>query len=229
MSRPERFDSDALLLAFTVGELSPEQERALFEAAATDQDLFDQLMEAERVRHALSFPEERRRAAAVLRAWDEAAIDRETAGMPVPLVQPAARRVVRAPVRATPHASGSWSGLVHSAVSTVTTTLLLRLSYALIAAIGSSLVFQPALPGVLGQGVPPVPSVLHLVHAAIAGLLLAIQFTPFLKPQAIGAQDHPIARKCLAQFIAGWRWAWASWLALYLWLWLHEGTAPAPM
>jgi hypothetical protein len=39
---------------------------------------------------------------------------------------------------------------------------------------------------------------LHLVHAAIAALLLAIQLTPFLKPQAIAERDHPIARKCLA-------------------------------
>ena len=77
------------------------------------------------------------------------------------------------------------------------------------------------------SAVPPVPSILHLVHAAIAALLLAIQFTPFLAPQAI-SQDHPIARKCLTQFIAGWRWAWVTWFALYFWLWTHAGSGQGP-
>ena len=74
----------------------------------------------------------------------------------------------------------------------------------------------------------PVPSILHLAHAAIAALLLAIQFTPFLQPQAIAERDHPIARKCLAQFIAGWRWAWVSWLALYCWLWANASSGGGP-
>ena len=206
----QAFDGQALLLAFTAGELSPEQELALFEAAAVDQDLFDQVMEAERVRHALSFPEERRRAAAVLQAWEQ---DSVPAGGTPYLVPSASVR--RAP------SAGAWTGLLHSVVSTVTTTLLLRLSYAVIAAVGSTLVFRQA-----GEtaGVPPVPAVLHLVQAAIAGLLLAIQFTGFLRPQASEADNHPIARKCLSQFIAGWRWAWVAWLALYGWLWLGSGS-----
>ena len=71
MSQPGGFDAEALLLGYSAGELTADEERALFEAAARDQDLFDQLMEAEAVRHALSFPEERQRAAAVLRAWEQ--------------------------------------------------------------------------------------------------------------------------------------------------------------
>ena len=70
-----------------------------------------------------------------------------------------------------------------------------------------------------GATAPGAPAVLHLVQAAVAGLLLGIQFTGILKPQTIGAREHPIARKCLAQFISGWRCAWALWLALYGWLW----------
>ncbi|HEV2444911.1 MAG TPA: hypothetical protein VGS58_03280, partial [Candidatus Sulfopaludibacter sp.] len=107
----------------------------------------------------------------------------------------------------------------------VATTLALRLCYTAIIEIGSSFVAAH------GQvGVPPVPSILHLVHAAIAGLLLAVQFTGFLKPLAIG-NDHPIARQCLAQFVAGWRWAWAAWLALYAWLWIfaNSGGNPYPV
>ena len=60
MSQPGGFDAEALLLGYSAGELTAEEERALFEAAARDQDLFDQLMEAETLRHALSVPEERR-------------------------------------------------------------------------------------------------------------------------------------------------------------------------
>lgn len=214
MSQP--FDSQALLLAFTAGELSREQELALFEAAAVDQNLFDQLMEAERLRHALGFPEERRRALSVLQAWDE---EPAPAGLPYLVPAAAARRVP--PGRG----SGSWTGLLHSVISTVATALLLRLSYSLIAAVGSTLVFRTASET---AGVPPVPGVLHLVHAAIAGLLLAVQFSPFLRPQESSAQDHPIAARCLAQFIAGWRWAWVSWLALYSWLWLGASAGPSP-
>ena len=119
--------------------------------------------------------------------------------------------------------------LLRSVISTVATTLSLRLCYAVITAIGSSLVLPQVQPGEApGPDVPPVPSILHLVHAAIAALLLAIQFTPFLRPQAIAEQDHPIARKCLAQFIAGWRWAWVTWLALYCWLWVNASSAGRP-
>ena len=45
------FDPEALLLSYCAGELTPGEERALFEAAAADQDLFNQLTEAERLRH----------------------------------------------------------------------------------------------------------------------------------------------------------------------------------
>ena len=73
MSQPPNFDARSLLLAFSAGELSAAEERTLFEAAAQDQDLFDQLMEAESLRHALSFPGERQRATAVLQAWEQQA------------------------------------------------------------------------------------------------------------------------------------------------------------
>jgi hypothetical protein len=95
--------------------------------------------------------------------------------------------------------------------------------------IGSSLAIPQVRPGeAAGLSVPPVPSILHLVHAAIAALLLGIQFTPFLQPQAITAPGHAIARKCLAQFVAGWRWAWVSWVALYGWLWIHSNSGGSP-
>src|SRR5690242_8760476 len=71
MRQPDGLDPEALLRGYTAGELSPSEERALFEAAAADQDLFDQLTEAEGLRHALSFPEERQRASAVLQAWKQ--------------------------------------------------------------------------------------------------------------------------------------------------------------
>jgi hypothetical protein len=82
----------------------------------------------------------------------------------------------------------------------------------LLAAAGATFVVAP------GAAAPGAPAVLHLVHAAVAALLLGIQFTALFKPQTI-AREHPIARKCLAQFITGWRCAWALWLALYGWLW----------
>ncbi|HTS29053.1 MAG TPA: hypothetical protein VMH81_24445 [Bryobacteraceae bacterium] len=228
MSEP-RFDGDALLLGYASGELTAEDERRLFEAAAHDQDLFDQLMEAEAVRHGLSFPDERQRAAAVLEAWDEPAI-RDTGPVPpaahgeAPV--PVLRRWTRMPEP--PPRSRNWfSDLSRTVISTVATALALRLCYAVITALGSSLV-TPQAPGSAAFGTVPVPSILHLAHAAIAALLLAIQFSPFLRPQAIGEQDHPIARKCLAQFIAGWRWTWVAWLALYGWLWAHTGTGGQP-
>ncbi len=75
---------------------------------------------------------------------------------------------------------------------------------------------------------PAATPILHLLQAAVAALLLGVQFTPFFKPRAISEREHPIARKSLEQFIAGWRWAWAGWLAFYLWLWLHAGTPARP-
>ena len=219
MSRPGNFDARSLLLAFSAGELSAAEERALFEAAAQDQDLFDQLMEAESLRHALSFPGERQRAAAVLQAWEQQA----------PFIPPVGTAGSRASTYAqlTQHRGrGLWTDLLRSVIYSVATTLSLRLCYAAITAIGSSLVLPQVRPG--EPAVPPVPSILHLVHAAIAALLLAIQFTPFLRPQGSVEQDHPIARKCLSQFIAGWRWAWVAWLALYAWLWMNAGGGGRP-
>lgn len=214
MKQPEGHDPESLLLGYTTGDLTPAEERALFEAAATDQDLFDQLADADRLRHALSFPEERQRATAMLQSES-----------------PAPANVPRAALRSSPPHTHPplWSELLHSILSTVATTLSLRASYALITAIGSSLVISHVQTGETpGVNVPPVPSVLHLVHACIAALLLAIQFTPFLKPQAMSQQDHPIAKQCLAQFIAGWRWAWVAWLALYGWLWIHANAGQGP-
>ena len=210
MSRPEGFHPENLLLGYTTGEISAAEESALLEAAAADQDLFDRLMEAEALRHALALPEERRRAAAVLDAWEKA---------PEPELSAPARAALdrRKPAL--------WNDVLRSVISSVATALALRLGYALISAIGSSLAI-PA--GAVSAEAPPVPSILHLVHAAVAALLLGIQFTPFLQPQAIASPDHPIARKCLAQFIAGWRWAWAAWLALYCWLWIHPAAAGRP-
>src|SRR5580658_10363943 len=69
MTPPGGFDPDAALLAYSAGELTTEEREALFQAAAVDQDLFDQLMDAEAMRHALTFPEERRRAGEVLKTW----------------------------------------------------------------------------------------------------------------------------------------------------------------
>src|SRR5262249_14635319 len=45
------------------------EEHTLFEGAASNQELFDLLMDADTLRHALSVPEERQRARAVLAAW----------------------------------------------------------------------------------------------------------------------------------------------------------------
>jgi hypothetical protein len=231
MSQPESFDLDALLLAYSTGELSPGEEQALFEAAAADQDLFDLLMDSEALRHALSVPEERRRASAVLQAWGQQGAGgtvTDSASAAPSETLPYAALEGRSPR----HSPALLKDLWRSVVSTLATTLALRVCYAVITAIGSSFVAThipfaetPEL------GVPPVPSILHLVHAAIAALLLAVQFTPFLKPQTIAEREHPIARKCLAQFIAGWRWAWAAWLALYGWLWIYatSGGNPYPV
>jgi len=205
MIRPDNFDADALLLGHTAGELSTEQERTLCEAAAADQELFDQLTDADALRATLAIPEQRHRAAAVLEAWaqhqvaepDVASISPHAALTPLPRHRPATMM----------------TDVLRSVVSTVATTVALRLCYLLLAAAGATFV--------AGQGAaaPGAPAVLHLVHAAVAALLLGIQFTGFLKPQGIAAREHPIAAKCLTQFISGWRSAWALWLALYVWLW----------
>ena len=217
MSLPEHFDPDAMLLGFTAGQLTAEEERALFEAGASDQDLFDRIMDADAFREALRAPEERQRARDVLTAWGrEAAED--------PDIAPRAALRERIPRRP----PSLLIDLGRSVLSTVATALALRFCYTVITAIGSSFVAARA-PG--AAGVPPVPSILHLVHAAIAALLLAIQFTPFFQPRAIDDRQHPIARRCLAQFVAGWRWAWAAWLALYGWLWIYatNGGNPYPV
>ena len=186
-------------------------------------------MEAESVRHALSFPEERRRAGAVLRAWEQPG-PRDGNMEPVPVEQPAVSAPYAHLGNGSPHRTRPLSmDLLRSVVSTIATTLSLRLCYAVITAIGASLALPQVQPGEAPPpDVPPVLPILHLVHAAIAALLLAIQFTPFLRPQAIAERSHPIARKCLAQFIAGWRWAWATWLMMYCWLWLNAGSAGRP-
>lgn len=264
MSEPGGFDLDTLLLGYSAGELSAEQARVLFEGAAQSQDLFDRLMEAETVRHALSFPEERQRANAVLQAWEQPGAradsvtpfpvpvageparkssDQGTSVVPPPRQTAASnpsvlRQWTRIPETGPPAGVGNGTDqrvrgvladLLRPVVSTVATALSLRLCYSVITGIGSAVVTPQAQPGEsFGTVVPPVPSILHLVHAAIAALLLAIQFTPFLRPQAIAERDHPIARKCLAQFIAGWRWAWVAWLALYCWLWVNSNSSGRP-
>jgi hypothetical protein len=218
MTRPEHFDAAALLLAYTAGELTAEQKQALFEAAAADQDLFDQLVEAEALRATLAVPEERRRAAAVLGAWEQQDHTSELQVESTPhaaLIPPA--RSCRPALAA---------DVFRSVISTVATTLALRLCYTLLAAAGATFVARPG-----AAAGPGAPAVLHLVHAAVAALLLGIQFTGILKPQAIASHEHPIARKCMAQFISGWRCAWALWLALYGWLWVLTalGRNPYPV
>ncbi|HLK63735.1 MAG TPA: hypothetical protein VKU19_09860 [Bryobacteraceae bacterium] len=230
--RESGFDPEALLLGYTAGELTSDEKRRLFEAAAYDQNLFDQLMEAETVRHALSFPEERGRASAVLQAWENTPEPADSAARPDTPATLVLRGWPNVPQSLPPMPASAgvddcprawWPDLLRSVVSTVATTIALRLCYAVLTAIGSSFVTGSSSGESFGTEVPPVPSILHLVHAAIAALLLGVQFTPFLRPQAIGERDHPIARKCLAQFIVGWRWAWVAWLALYGWLWTHAG------
>lgn len=243
MSQSGGFDAEALLLGYSAGELSAEEELALLEAAAHDQDLFDQLMEAEAMPHALSFPDERQRAGAVLQTWEQRSSGAESTEPPAQSQHaPAIPSVLRPWTRVPEPARQAHAGvgphhrnralmmdLLRSVVSTVATTLSLRLCYAVITVIGSTLVTPQVQPGVPpGLDVPPAPSILHLAHAAIAALLLAIQFSPFLQPQGIPEQDHPIARKCLAQFIAGWRWAWVTWFALYCWLWVGASVGGRP-
>jgi hypothetical protein len=233
MNPPGGFDADAALLAYSAGELAAEDREALFAAAAADQELFDQLMDAEAMRHALTFPEERRRAGEVLRAWDlNRAGDAEFPAPPAWPPEAHAPEPVRYAAlenRVPRQTHARFTDVLRSVLSTVATALLLRVGYSLLSAVGSSLVVPSAGPGGAAIGlVPPVPPILHLVQAAIAALLLAVQFTPFLKAQVIAERDHPIARKSLAQFVAGWRWAWACWLAFYLWLWLHASSGAQP-
>ena len=190
--------------SYSSGRLSAEEERELFEAASANQELFNELMEAEALRSAFSTPAERERAIAILQTWEETAAPEPAYALHA---QP-------------PRAESAWMTLLRPALSSFATALAGSLSYAVIKNVGSSL--GVAGPAVAAKAAQPVPSILHLVHAAIAALLLAIQFTPFLRPQAIAERDHPIARKCLAQFIAGWRWAWVAWLALYCWLWVNR-------
>jgi hypothetical protein len=217
MSRPQDLDRDALLLGHTAGELSAAQERALLEAAATDQDLFDQLMDADAIRSALDDPQERGRASAVLSAWEEHAPRLQTEIEVAPVAA-----LTRLPG---PRRRSLATEILRSALSTLATTVALRLGYVLLAAAGATFVMAP------GSAVQGAPALLHLVHAAIAALLLGVQFTGFLKPQTIDGRAHPIARKCLAQFIAGWRCAWALWFALYAWLWAMTalGRNPYPV
>ncbi|HKE25659.1 MAG TPA: hypothetical protein VKB88_25045 [Bryobacteraceae bacterium] len=219
MSRPDDVDRDALLLGHTAGELTAEQEKTLLEAAAADQDLFDQVMEADALREALAVPEERRRAAAVLNSWDR----RGPAAQPEPEPERAPYAALAAPPRYSRPSLAA--DVLRSVVSTLATTVALRLGYTALAAAGATFASAP------GAAAPGAPAVLHLVHAAIAGLLLAVQFTGFFQPQTISAREHPIASQCLAQFIAGWRWAWALWLALYTWLWVLAalGRNPYPV
>lgn len=220
MTRPGDFDKDSLLLGYSSGELAREERRLLLELAAHDQELFDQLMEAESIRQALAVPEERERAAAVLKAWGSGPPPHGESAPPVdaPIAALHGRPVSRR--------RSLLEDVGQPLLSTVATALILRLSYAAITAVGSALVTPQDFSIDAAQAGLPAPSILHLVHAAIAALLLAIQFTPFLKPQTSAAAEHPIAHRCLEQFIAGWRGAWGCWLALYLWLWLH-GTAGA--
>jgi len=222
MNRPPDSEIDAMLLAYTTGEITQPEERTLFEAAAQDQDLFDRLLDLESARQAIRNPEERRRALAVLDAWGHT---ERTETLDVPRAAAALRqRAQRPPSLA--------ADLGRSVVSTITTTVVLRLCYAAITVIGATFVTSaPSYEPAANPGSSPVPPILHLVHAAIAALLLAVQFTPFLQPHRIDARTHPIAQRCLAQFIAGWRFAWAAWLALYAWLWIFavSGANPYPV
>jgi hypothetical protein len=236
MSSSGGFDPDALLLGYSAGELTMEERGALFQAAAVNQDLFDQLMDAEAMRHALTFAEQRQRASEVLKAWEleradaeELAASAEPATSPLESHRPEPANYAALENHAPHGTHARFTDFLRPALSTVATALLLRICYSLLTAVGASLLAPGAqLSGAFIGLVPPVPPILHLVQAAVAALLLAVQFTPFLKPQVIAESDHPIARKSLAQFIAGWRWAWACWLMLYLWLWMHAGSGAQP-
>ncbi|HUE01442.1 MAG TPA: hypothetical protein VMR62_17855 [Bryobacteraceae bacterium] len=128
MNRPDNFDADALLLGHTTGEWTAEQEKAICEAAAADQDLFDQLVEADTLRATLAQPEQRHRAAAVLSAWEQ-------------------HQAAQAEVESTAHAALTpldryrrptlTADVFRSVISTIATTVALRLCYMLLAAAGA--------------------------------------------------------------------------------------------
>jgi len=219
VNQPGHADVDALLLANTSGELTAEQRKTLLEAAASDQDLFDQLMESEALRTALADPDQRRRAAVVLEAWDKDSAPASLSAPPEP--QPPAPIP---PVRG--HLSKLANDVFRSVVTTIATTIVLRLCFTLLEAAGST--FAPVMDAPHSAG---ASALLHLVHAAVAALLLGIQFTGILKPQKISAAQHPIAARCLAQFVTGWQWAWILWLVLYAWLWVFTalGRDPYPI
>jgi len=205
MARPDDRDPAALIPGYAAGQLTAEEERALFEAASRDQELFNELMEAEALREGFSSAEERRRASEILRAWDRSAPAEET---------PAAAAV--------PYHGQEplWATLLRPAISSFATALAGSVAYAVIKNIGSSL-GVPQTRSVVAPALQTVPAILHQVQAAIVALLLGLQFTPFLRPQRVSGEAHPIAQRCLAQFIRGWRWAWVCWLCLYAWLSFH--------
>jgi hypothetical protein len=72
MSEPTDDPAD-LLPDYLTRILLAEEERTLFAAAAANQDFFNQLMEAEALRDALSSPEQRNRLKTALQAWHEGA------------------------------------------------------------------------------------------------------------------------------------------------------------
>jgi len=194
-----------LLFEYGAGKLTPEEEGTLFEAAASNQELFNEVMEAEALRSAFLEPGERERASEFLRAWEEREELLSTDLKVAAVTQP-------------PRKEPLWVSILRPALTSFATALAGSLSYAVIKNVGSSLgVGGPALNPAPSA---PVPSILHEAHAAIAALLLGLQFTPLLRPQTISG-DHPIATKCLSQFIRGWRWAWAAWLVFYTWLAIH--------
>jgi hypothetical protein len=62
----ERDDARKLVIGHSAGNLTPEERRALYQAAFEDQETFDQLMEEEAVRQAFEYPGQRERLLAVL-------------------------------------------------------------------------------------------------------------------------------------------------------------------
>ena len=157
MSPPGGFDADALLLGYCAGELTQEEQDSLFRAAAANQDLFDQLMDAEAVRHALTFPEERRRAAEVVNAWEQEQPGKEEVAMAparsAPRLESQLPQNYAALENRAPHRTHArLTDLLCSALYTVATTLLLRISYSLLTAVGSSLLAPGAYWGGVTMG-----------------------------------------------------------------------------
>ena len=229
MSQPGGFDAEACCWDTSAGELTPQEERMLLEAAARDQD---PVRPADGSRSGAARPEFSGRTAAGGRGVAGVG----TAGALGRRQSPACGSTCRFPGRriCAPRGTAArhralWIDLLRSVMSTVATTLSLRLCYAVITAIGSSLVLpqiQPARPA--RPVVPPVPSILHLVHAAIAALLLAIQFTPSSSRK--GSREritrsrasvwHSSSRAGDGRGSPGWR--------LYCWLWVHAGAGGRP-